>query len=95
LAKKKPETCNGVEATIVGTNGDDVINGTDGDDVIVGKAAQPSGSGWLVAHLSAAPPFFLARGCGRPEEGRLRLSRHEAEQLRLGPGDRVWALPLA
>jgi arginine N-succinyltransferase len=56
---------------------------------------QPSGSGWLVAHLSAAPPFFLARGCGRPEEGRLRLSRHEAEQLRLGPGDRVWALPLA
>ena len=28
--------CNGLEATIVGTPGDDVINGTNGDDVIVG-----------------------------------------------------------
>ena len=27
--------CNGLEATIVGTTGDDVINGTNGDDVIV------------------------------------------------------------
>ena len=29
-------TCNGLEATIVGTTGDDVINGTTGDDIIVG-----------------------------------------------------------
>jgi uncharacterized protein len=28
--------CNGLEATIVGTTGNDVINGTNGDDVIVG-----------------------------------------------------------
>lgn len=28
--------CNGLEATIVGTPGDDVINGTNGDDIIVG-----------------------------------------------------------
>lgn len=29
--------CNGVEATIVGTNASEVIQGTDGDDVIVGR----------------------------------------------------------
>ena len=29
-------TCGGIEATIVGTEGDDVIQGTDGHDVIVG-----------------------------------------------------------
>jgi len=29
-------TCNGIEATIIGTSGDDVIDGTAGDDVIVG-----------------------------------------------------------
>ena len=28
--------CNGLPATIVGTNGNEVIHGTDGDDVIVG-----------------------------------------------------------
>jgi SpoIID/LytB domain protein len=31
-------TCNGLEATIVGTAGDDVIEGTSGDDVIVARA---------------------------------------------------------
>lgn len=30
-------TCNGMEATIVGTSGADDIDGTDGDDVIVAK----------------------------------------------------------
>ena len=29
-------TCNGLEATIIGTSGDDVLTGTAGDDVIVG-----------------------------------------------------------
>ena len=29
-------TCNGLEATIVGTTGDDIINGTNGNDIIVG-----------------------------------------------------------
>jgi Ca2+-binding RTX toxin-like protein len=31
-----PLTCGGLEVTIVGTNGDDVIDGTDGNDVIAG-----------------------------------------------------------
>lgn len=31
-----PPTCDGKPATIVGTEGDDVLRGTDGDDVIVG-----------------------------------------------------------
>lgn len=31
-----PETCNGLEATIVGTDGNDTLYGTDGPDVIVG-----------------------------------------------------------
>jgi Ca2+-binding RTX toxin-like protein len=31
-------TCGGLEVTIVGTNGDDVIDGTDGNDVIAGLA---------------------------------------------------------
>lgn len=29
-------TCNGIEATIIGTSGDDVLDGTSGDDVIAG-----------------------------------------------------------
>jgi Ca2+-binding RTX toxin-like protein len=32
----KPLTCGGLEVTIVGTDGDDVINGTNGNDVIAG-----------------------------------------------------------
>jgi Ca2+-binding RTX toxin-like protein len=35
-AKKPAPTCDGQEATIVGTDGDDVMTGTTGNDVIVG-----------------------------------------------------------
>src|SRR5687768_12842414 len=35
-AAPKAPTCDGLTATIVGTNGDDTLTGTTGDDVIVG-----------------------------------------------------------
>lgn len=41
--------CDGVPATIVGTDGDDVITGTDGDDVIVGLDGDDSIVGGLGA----------------------------------------------
>ena len=34
------QTCNGLEATIVGTNGNDDLEGTSGRDVIVGLGGQ-------------------------------------------------------
>jgi len=37
--------CQGYQATILGTNGDDIIVGTDGDDVIVGRGGNDTITG--------------------------------------------------
>ena len=35
-----PNQCDGIQATIVGTDGNDLLEGTNGPDVIVGKAGR-------------------------------------------------------
>lgn len=44
-AKKPTPTCDGMTATIVGTDGDDVMSGTTGNDVIVGLKGDDSING--------------------------------------------------
>jgi Ca2+-binding RTX toxin-like protein len=46
-AKKPVPTCDGLAATIVGTNGDDVLTGTPGPDVIVGLKGDDTIGGGL------------------------------------------------
>ena len=46
-AKKPVPTCDGLPATIVGTNGDDILLGTPGPDVIVGLKGDDQLSGGL------------------------------------------------
>ena len=46
-AKKKKTECDGLPATIVGTNGDDMLDGTPGPDVIVGLGSDDAIRGGL------------------------------------------------
>ena len=45
------ESCGGLEATIIGTENNDIINGTQGDDVIVGLAETVFRQGEIIEQL--------------------------------------------
>ena len=56
---------------------------------------QEASPAWLAAHDTPSAPYFVARACGRPAADSLRLTQLDADRLGVGPGDRVWALPLS
>jgi len=72
-AQDDPGLCAGVEATIVGTAGDDVIVGTDGDDLIVGLAGNDRITGGLGRDM-------ICGGDGTSES-------EDADVIDAGPGE--------
>jgi hypothetical protein len=93
-AKAAPLTCDGLEATIVGTQGRDVIQGTEGPDVIVGldKPDRISGNGGDDVICGGNGPDTLFGGDGNDqlfgERGRGSFEGDpEGDNLDGGSGD--------
>ena len=89
---EQPVTCKGLDATIVGTEDDDILNGTDGDDVIAGLGGNDTiraGAGNDVVCAGAGNDRVI----GGPGRDRV-YGEGGRDVLRGGPGrDRLYGGP--